>query len=267
LIGFFPELLVGAQDKKTEPTEPDDWVKTAIEDGSHIQYRKCAACGSQDMAPVELFHGQGLNSLTEYGVEYRCPDCVAQVPVRAPGALLAGGVYAFFWGAIGIWAFYQGPLWYYQHFAYFLEEYNTSFILLDLGAMAFYCGLIALALWIAWKDMYVPLKIWIQHPVTRENRAKSSEETAASALNLRMALMSLLVFPLLVWAVLLGAFWLLDAFGFDLRDNAFVKFAGMAFIFGASAAIGKRFNTNRALVFLGMVIWLVVFITILFTYE
>lgn len=218
------------------------------------------------MAPASHFRGKGLTSFTEYGIDYQCPDCEAKASIRAPGALLAGAIYSILWAVVGVWAFYQGPLWYIRHFPYFLEDTTIVFFLLDVLAMAFYCGLIALALWISWNELFTPLKTLIQHPVTHENRARSDEETSKNSINLRMALMSLLAFPLLVWALLLGAFWLMDAMGFELRDNAIIKFSAMAFIFGASAAIGKYFNTNGALVFFGMVIWLAIFITVLFTF-
>jgi len=254
------------QDKQPGENPASDQIRTAIEDGGHIQFRKCASCGSPEMEPAYNFQGTGLNSFTQYGTCYTCPDCAKTASIRAPAALLAGAIYAAIWGLVGIWAFNEGPLWYFRHFPYFIEDFKISFFLLDVLAITFYCGLIALALWIAWTEFINPLKTLLTHPVTRENRAMSDEENARNANNQRITMMSLLVFPLFVWALLLGSFWLLDALGFDLRDNPVIKFGGIALILGVSAALGKRFNTNAALVFFGMVIWLAVFITILFTF-
>ena len=89
-------------------------LHTLPEDHSFI-YRKCAACGSQDMEPTATYIGKGMTGLSEKGLLYECRACSNEVRICDPGALFLGLIIAVLWGAAAYWAFTSGPLWYLQH--------------------------------------------------------------------------------------------------------------------------------------------------------
>ncbi|PLX45319.1 MAG: hypothetical protein C0605_01145 [Hyphomicrobiales bacterium] len=225
----------------------------------HVLFRKCAACGSSDMAPETDFADSGAAGITDRGQIYLCPDCGARAPIRQPEAVFAGAVLSLFWAAIGYWAFTQGPLWYGRHFPIFIDKGFDLYLLMDAGALLFYTLLLALSGWMIWQDLVQPVLIRLGHPASRESRTLTPGEQAHRRGSRRGAVLDFFVYSLLAWAPLIGLMLLLEWFGVDLHGEA-GQFIMMALAFGGIMTLGRL----RPLIFFGMVLWLAVFVAIVF---
>ncbi len=249
-----------------ETGDASGYTHKSLPAGGHVQYRKCAACGATDMAPISAFAGTGTGGASETGLEYKCGTCGSEVKIADTGAFFMGGVYSLFWGAVSYWAFTQGILWYIRHPGYF-SDYRLSFLPLDLATIGLALGVIALTGWLFWTFLLGPLKALLAHPVTTESRAKTPEETAEVGRSRRSALLSFFVYPLFLWVPFLGIVWALDAMGVNLRDNEFMTYGGGGIVLALLAVLGKRFGANALYAFIGMVFWLAVFVTVIFTWR
>ncbi|MBZ0215228.1 MAG: hypothetical protein K8F25_01625, partial [Fimbriimonadaceae bacterium] len=150
------------------------------------------------MKPKATFTGTGMAASTQGGLIYRCPQCGVEAKISDSGALFMGLVYSLFWGSAGLWAFVSGPLWYARHASYFSTD-DLTFLLFDMVVIVFCIGVMALSGWIVWSFLLGPAITILLHPVTGENRVKTDRETAQSKLDRRTALLSLFVYPLLLW--------------------------------------------------------------------
>jgi len=231
----------------------------------HLEYRKCAACGHTKMTAQSAFSGTTMGDSHEHGLTYKCPDCGSVVDISDSGTFFMGAVFSLFWIAVGTWAFYAGPLWYLRHLSYF-DDYDPAFILLDAGTIILSVGAIAFSIWTVWISLLKPAIINLRHPVTGENRPKTSSEEGKERITRRTAILSLLVYPIVLWAMFLGIYWLLDALGFDIRGNDFYKYAGALVVLSIGAMLSRRLGANLGFMFVGMAIWLGVFVTALFAF-
>lgn len=228
----------------------------------HIQYRECAACGSQDMAPLSDYASDGLMGITDRGQIYQCPQCDAQAPIRPPSALFIGAIMALFWGAVAYWAFTEGPLWYGQHFSLLIEDGLSTNLLIDIVVLLFYLLVLALSLWMIWSDLVSPLLIRAGHGKSHENRIKTGVEKNQDSASRLTGLLSFFVFSLLCWLPLLGVVWLLDQFGVDLRGDGASGYLTMGLGFGLVVLVGRR----NPLIFFGMVFWMAAAVAAIFTF-
>ncbi len=220
------------------------------------------------MASVKEYKYEKLSRLNSSGILYACSQCDSQIEIRSVSSVITGLFIALIAGVVGIWAFLQGPYWYATHFAYFDEnDFNFSFIILDLIALLFYCALICLALWLIWIELILPLVTIIRHPSTGENREKNQNEKAIAAKSTKMKLISFLVFPLLIYVPLFLSIWLLDKTGFDIRDNQTFKYIAMAGVFLGVGLLARRFKSEFTLIFGGMIFWMAIAVTAILYLE
>jgi len=239
---------------------------TALPEGAQFAFRKCARCGNREMAPEAAFAKSGFAFAVEQGLVYACPQCGASAKILNAGGLFMGAVYSLFWGAAGLWAFVDGPLWYARHISYFSSDNVASYILLDVGVIVFSIAVMALSGWVIWSFLLSPLTTRLSHPVTGENRSKTDQETARAGRGRRNALLSLFVYPLALWVPLLVLLWVLDASGVDLHENKFVAYVGFGAVLGLAAPVGRALGANVAFTLVGMVIWLAVMVGVIFTF-
>ncbi len=242
------------------------YASSGMPEDGHIQFRKCAVCGCQEMKPTSSFKGTTIGSAGEQGLVYDCPECGKQVKISDSSALVTGVFYSLFWGAVGLWAFHSGPYWYLIHLGYFSAD-NLSFLLFDIVAILFYLAVIGFSGWIIWTFLIGPVKTLAQHPVTKENRMQSHAEVEDVQKSRRSALVSFFLYPLFLWAVLLGVFWALDAAGFDLRENEFIAYTGFGVMLAIGGMVAKRTGLNFTLAFFGMILWLAILITAIFNFA
>ncbi len=211
------------------------------------------------MAPETRFAGDGAMRVTDRGIIYDCPDCGAKAPIRDGSAVFLGGIMALFWGAIGYWAFSQGPLWYGRHFDILLDQGFDLYLLMDAGVLLFYLLLVAVSVWMIWQDLLQPLLIRAGHPLSHENRAQTEEEKLDDFRGRRDAFLNFFVYSLLMWAPLIGLFLILDWLGFDLHGET-GQIISMVLAFGVMTMLGWR----KPLIFFGMAFWLAVIVGFVF---
>ena len=160
-------------------------MTNSIKDEKYIHFRRCSKCGNEKMASVKEYKYEKLSSLNSSGMLYACAQCNSQVKIRSISSILTGLFIALIVGAVGIWAFLEGPYWYATHWTYFDEsDFKFSFVILDLLALLFYIALICAALWLIWIELILPLVTIIRHPSTGENREQNQSEKLL-LLNLR----------------------------------------------------------------------------------
>ncbi len=230
----------------------------------HIEFRRCAKCGSSQMTPVSEYSDSGWG-MRDSGLEYKCPQCDHNVNIRAGDSIASGAFYAIITGLIGWWAFLQGPYWYATNLSYFTASYyEASFIILDLLAFTFYSLLSAYGVWMIWRELVSPLLTRMRYRVVGENREKQEAEIASEAKSRRVRITSFFLFPFIVYIPLFGGIYVLDLLGFDVRENELFKFVGIAFIFAAAMALARKFKVEFGLVFFGMVFWMAATISIIF---
>lgn len=261
-------------DKEPEPPPSNDdagpasdYVLTAISDDEHFRFRRCSNCGDGKMAPTSRFAGGTMNIGTDQGLIYHCPACDTEVEIRDSGALVMGGVASLFWGAAGVWMIYEGPVWYIDVLNYGFEFEFDGYTVLDT-LVALGCTAIAgFAAWAVFKFLLGPLMTVIRHPVTGENRELSVEDAREGQGSRRVTLLSFFVYPLAVWVFVLGALWVMDAAGIDVRDNEFVVFGVFAVAFFILAKGARIHGAKLWYVFAGLAIWLAVFVAFIFLFQ
>ena len=249
------------------PDDASSYEFLDISDDAHMRFRKCAACGHQRMKPIAAFAGDTMGTSSETGLAYACPDCEAEVMIPDSGGVFMGLIYSLFWGAVALFVFWQGPLWYIRHWSYMSADDGIGYLLIDFLIILLGLAVIGFCIWVIWLFLLRPLKTLILHPVTGENRTQSVEETAAAGTSRRNWLISLLVLPLLAWVPLLGILWGLDAVGLDLHDNKLPGYAALGAVLVLVAMAGKRFGSKPALTMIGMVLWLGVIVAAIFTFA
>ena len=217
------------------------------------------------MRPVSRFAGSQLGNSADYGLNYQCPECGVEAKIWDSGALFMGGVFSLFWGIIGFYAFYSGILWYLFNFFDLDYKDGIDLFLLDFISVLFYLAVVAFSCWTVWENLIKPLKILMQYPVTVENRSKSLEEVCLDKKSKQQALLSFFVYSLFLWVALLGTFWLLDYLGVAIQENEFIKYAAVGVIFSLVFTLNKRYGGNIVYIFVGMVFWLMLFVTAIFT--
>jgi len=218
------------------------------------------------MAPGSRFGGTGFQESVDQGVEYQCPQCGAKVPIRDTGALLSGGLISAFWLAIGGWALWAGPLWYLRNARYFAGENDFDLYLFDGILSLLAVGVFAVACWYAWTEFLAPLRNVRRHPVAGRLREPTADERREQSRARRTLVLSVLVLPLGLWAVLLVAIWLLSLTGLDLRENTAVKYIAVAVLVGAVFSLGRKSRINAPLLMAGMAGWLAVFVAVIFMF-
>ena len=217
------------------------------------------------MEPVSAIRETGFIAMTTFGQVYRCPECNAEVKIRAPASIVTGSIFAAFVAAIGWLAFVNGPYWYVTNLSYFsLESYEFHMIFIDLLIFVLYSLVAIYAVWSLWSEIISPIKTIAQHPVSGENRAMNDEETVHSNKSRTMQLSAFFLFPLVVYVPLLGGIWLLDIAGIDVRNNEIYKFVVLAGTFAFAIFLAKRFKVEFGLVFFGMVFWMAAFVGLIF---
>lgn len=246
-----------------EAEERSEFTTTELPEDAHMEYRRCKACGNNEMAPKASFAADGLTGTTEHGLQYKCPECGAEVKISDSGAIFMGAVYSLFWGAVGLWAFYEGPLWYLGNLSYFKTD-DIVFMVMDIGVVLFTSAVAAFSVWIIWTFLLKPVKIMLQHPVTSQNRERTQEENAGVTGNRRSALLSLFVYPLFIWVPVLALFWVVDAVGINIRDNEFIAYGTFGLVIAAAYPVGKRLGANPYYTFIGMALWMGAFVALIF---
>ena len=241
-------------------------IHTPLPEDTHVQFRRCATCGAEDMRPETSFVGSGLGGSSEHGLTYKCESCGAEAKILDSGAFFMGTLYSLFWIAITGWALYEGPLWYIRHPNYFSGDYSLSFLPLDAGVILLSLAVAAFTGWFIWISLLGPLKTLIRHPVTGENRVQSAEEAAGRTRSKRAAFLSFFVYSLLLWAPLVGVFWALDAMGVDVQGNDVLTYGAVGAVLGLIVVLGRRYGANVGYAVAGMAFWLAVFIAVIFTY-
>jgi hypothetical protein len=218
------------------------------------------------MEPVSRFAGRDLGFSADRGLNYLCANCGSRTKIWDRGALFMGSIYSLFWSAVGVWAFLQGPYWYLRHISYFGGDYQLSFLVLDVGIILLSLATLAFSGWVLWTCLFSRLHVLVQYPVTSESRRKTREERVAEGEILRGALLSIFVYPILLWIPLLGLFWVFDAVGFDIQGNDFAKYAGIAIVLGLAVSLANRYGVSMVYSFVGMVLWLAIFVTVIFLF-
>ena len=244
---------------------PDEYETREIADDDHMDFRRCRSCGCEEMRAETTFRSTGLTASTDNGLNYECPQCGAQVRIRNGASIFLGAVISLFWGAVGIWAFWSGPLWYIQHFSYHSEGYGFPLLLIDIVFFLLGLGVFALGMWTVWSFFVAPMLVFLRHPVVGQNRSLTTSEITTRTRARRDMLLSLLAYPMVLWAFLIGILWTLDAVGLNAADNAAVKTALVGGLLGGVYLLARRIGVNAFFMFVGMVIWLVVFVAVVFT--
>ncbi len=252
------------EDSDDSPPEHSEYQSSSLAEDGHKVLRRCAACGSADMAPEAAFDGTTIGSSHEHGLDYRCPACGAQAQIPDSGTIFMGGVYTLFWGAIGVWALWSGPLWYLRHIGYFTSEFDLPLMVFDAFFIVFTLAVAAFAAWFIWLVLVKPARTLMRHPVTGETGEKSPADEAASSATRRGALLSLFVYPAVLWVPLIATIWVLDQAGVDVRANDFAAYAALAILLAAAAALAKWLNARTDLMIVGMVLWLAGFVGLVF---
>ena len=218
------------------------------------------------MVPISQFRDASLGGITSFGHNYECSQCGAQVDIRAGSSLVSGGFIGLIAAIIGWWALNSGPIWYATHLSYFsIEDYRFSMMALDLLAILFYSFVAIFAAWLVWIEFVQPVKTRLLHRTTGENRAKSKAENTAQSKSRKKTLASFFIFPFLVYIPLIAGIWLLDAGGIDIRGNELYKFLAITGVFAGAMLLAKRFRIEFSLVFFGMVFWMAILVTAIFT--
>jgi hypothetical protein len=233
----------------------------------YFKFRRCKVCASKDMAPVGFYREEGMDGITSFGQLYECPQCQAQVKIRAISAFIAGTFMALFGAAIFWWGFTSGPLHYATSIGsdYFID-FEFYFLIFDIIAFLFYTAIAAAGAWLVWSELYVPLRDVFTHPITHLSRDKTSEEQIASKRLRRMSLISFFIFPFVIYLPLIGAFLILDKLGMDVRDSYLAKIMAMGGLIGGTILLAKRFKVEPVLVFIGMAFWMIALIIFIFNY-
>ncbi|MCP4183771.1 MAG: hypothetical protein GY761_10710 [Hyphomicrobiales bacterium] len=231
----------------------------------HINYRRCSNCKHDKMEPVSRISETGFIAMTTFGQVYRCPECAAEVKIRAPASIISGSIFAAFVAAIGWLAFINGPYWYATHLSYFsLNSYEFYMVFIDLLVFVLYSLVAIYGAWSLWSEIILPIKTIVLHPATGENRKMNDQETAGSKKSRNMQLLAFFLFPLVVYIPLLGGIWLLDTAGIDVRNDETYKFIMLAGTFAFAIFLAKRFKVEFGLVFFGMVFWMATVVSIIF---
>jgi hypothetical protein len=231
----------------------------------HTNYRRCSNCKHDKMEPVSEISETGFIAMTTFGQVYKCPECAAEVKIRAPASIVTGSIFAMIVAAVGWLAFVNGPYWYATNLSYFsLNSYEFYMVFIDLLVFVLYSLVAIYGAWSLWSEIISPIKTIVQHPVTGENRKMNDQESAGSKKSGTMQLSAFFLFPLVVYIPLLGGIWLLDTAGIDVRKDEIYKFIVLAGTFAFAIFLAKRFKVEFGLVFFGMVFWMAAFVGVIF---
>ncbi len=205
-------------------------------------------------------YGQG-----DQGQKYICPDCGTEVLIRDSGSLFMGVVYSLFWSAVGLWALIKGPIWYIQHSGYFSGDYGIDLLLFDGFVVLLALAVAAFSCWIVWTFLLKPLRDRVRFPIVGEIRERTETERKSLATERRDAVLSLLVYPLGIWIVLIGLSWGLETLDVNIKISDTAKFIGVGLLLAGIFALANKIGIRAYYFFVGLVFWLAIIVLLIFS--
>jgi len=246
-------------------SDDTDISKKALPPDCRFSIRKCANCGQVKMAPEATFTGSDIVGAAEKGLVYRCPDCDSTARIYDSGAIFMGVIYSGFWLLVAYWAFLKGPWWYIRHARYLFDDFHFGFFLVDVFLIVLGLTVVAFSFWITWTFLAFPALTLLRHPAVDKNRPETKAEATTNRRSRRNAVLSFLVLPLLFWVPLIGISFGLETAGINARDFEALVYIAIALGFGGVVVIAGKMGVNAAYSVVGLVFWLALIVTAIFT--
>ena len=257
--------MVGSPDNQ-EKQKFSEYEFESFDDSQQFWFRRCAACGDEKMAPNAYFRSRGLAGSTDQGIRYGCSNCGHEVLISNSESLFMGALQTVFWLFVAAFAFYKGLFWYVQYYPIYDGDEPFYFYLFDGLSILLSLAAIGVSFGAIWLLFAKPLRIKMRYPQVAPNREQTSVDKQASAHYLRSVLLSIVVVPFVLWAILLGGMWLLDSAGFDLRGDQLTTYLAMGIFFALVIGAGRKLNLPGHLIFIGMALWMGLIVAGIFSF-